>query len=103
MPIKDHVPELRNAVPSRALIAVTAEPVSCEAGAMTGVPERKLPRASSGNNVPITEPGSTMRAGKSNGNPSRLSKSLAQLRVAGFSICVVLALVNSHAALPVSQ
>ena len=102
-PIKDHVPELKNAVPSRAVIAATAEPVSCEAGAMTGVPERNLPRATSGNSVPITEPGSTMRDGSSGGNPRRSSKSAAQFRVAASSICVVLALVDSHTALPVSQ
>src|SRR3989442_1454286 len=35
IPSKDHVPELRNAVWSRAVTAATAEAVSCDAGAIT--------------------------------------------------------------------
>src|ERR1043166_443101 len=41
VPNKDQVPELRNAVPSRAEIAATAEPVSWVAGAITGVADRE--------------------------------------------------------------
>src|SRR5207302_8921725 len=35
VPTRDHVPELRNAVPSRAEMAATADPVSWVAGAIT--------------------------------------------------------------------
>ena len=43
VPTSDQVPELMNAVPSRAVIAATADAVSCEADATTGVPASALP------------------------------------------------------------
>ena len=94
VPNKDQVPELRNAVPSRAEIAVTAEPVSCVAGAMTGVPDRAECREMLGCKVPMIVPGSTMPPNKWPGSSRRAINSLDQVRVIGFTSWVVVALVN---------
>ena len=64
VPSSDHVPELRKAVPSRAEIAATAEPVSWQAGAITVAPASEEPRAMPGKSVPTIDPGSTIGAGK---------------------------------------
>src|SRR5207244_8363499 len=60
VPTRDHVPELRNAVPSRAEMAATADPVSWVAGAITGVPERADEPEMLGKSFPIGQPGSTI-------------------------------------------
>jgi hypothetical protein len=52
---------------------------------------------------PIVDPGSTISAGSSEGNSSFSINPRAHLRVRALTICVVVALVNSHTALPVSQ
>ncbi len=46
VPTSDHVPELMNAVPSRAETAATADPVSCDAGAITRTGEACEPSRS---------------------------------------------------------
>src|SRR5262249_3934335 len=103
VPSKDQVPELRKAVPSRAEMAATAEPVSWDAGTITGVPESAVVPATLESNGPITDPGSTIRAGSSAGKSKRFSKSVAQVRFTGLTIWVVVAFVNSQTAIPVSQ
>src|SRR5215467_7641477 len=102
VPTSDHVPELMKAVPSRADIAATAEAVSCDAGAMTAVPASPAP-ATSRANTPTIVPGSTIGPGSDDGKLRRSIKSVAQERVTAFTICVVVALVNSQTALPVIQ
>src|SRR2546423_931688 len=103
VPTSDQVPELMNAVPSRADIAATADPVSCDAGAIIGVPDRRVLGAISGNRAPTRDPGSTIGPGKRDGKPRRSIKSVAQVRETASTICVVVAFVNSHIAFPVIQ
>ena len=103
IPRSDHVPELKNAVLSRAVMAATADAVSCDAEAITGVPANESNDDTPGNNGPITEPGSTSSAGSLDGSPSRSIRFAAHCLVTAFTICVVLAIVNSHRARPVSQ
>src|SRR5207237_9753949 len=103
VPRSDQVPELRKAVPSRAEMAATAEAVSCEAGAMTGLPESEEVRAMPGNKVPIKAPGSTIGAGSDDGSSRRAINSVAHWRFTGFTMWVVVAFVNAETAFPVSQ
>jgi hypothetical protein len=90
-------------VSPRAEIAATPEAVSCVADAKTGVPASTEPLAMPGSNLPSMVPGSTMSPHKWAGNPRRPIKSVAHVRVFGFTSCVVVAFVNSQTALPVSQ
>ena len=65
VPTSDQVPELMNAVPSRAVMAATADAVSCEADAMTGVPaSAPLPAATSARMGPMIDPGFHNRRGE---------------------------------------
>src|SRR6185437_11161259 len=102
IPTSDHVPELINAVPSRAAIAATADPVSCVAGAITGV-SATLAAPTLARSRPTTVPGSTIGAGSEDGRPTRSSSPESHVRVVALTICVVLALVNSQTAFPVIQ
>jgi len=103
VPIRLHVPELMNAALPRAVMAATADAVSCEPGAITGVPFSEAFREMPGSRRPTTVPGSTISAGSRDGRPSCSSKSTAHVRVTGFMNCVVLASVYSQTALPVIQ
>ena len=103
VPTRDHVPELRNAVPSRATTAATAEPVSCEAGAITGVPVSAESEVTSFDSVPTIVPGSTISAGNSEGSSSFSMRLRHHPRFCEFTIWVVVAFVNSQTAFPVSQ
>src|SRR5262249_48333296 len=103
VPISDQVPELRNAVPSRAEIAATAEPVSCVAGEITGVFAKEVFLITLLCSGPITVPGSTMGASRWLGRSRRSKRSVAHVRVTGLTNWVVVAFVNSQTALPVSQ
>src|SRR5204862_3723719 len=87
VPSNDQVPELRNAVPSRAAMAATAEPVSWDAGAITGAPHNEEPDATPAISFPTTVPGSTMGAGNLEGKPSWSISDVAQVRETGFTIC----------------
>ena len=101
MPSSDQVPELRKAVYRFAVMDATADAVSCVAVAMTGVPcsERLTP----GSSGPTTEPASISGAGRRDGSPSRSITLVFHARSRGSTSWLVVALVNSHTARPVSQ
>src|SRR5580704_19003461 len=101
VPISDQVPELKNAVPSRAVIAATADPVSWQAGAITGVPAKEEFSARDGRIVPKIEPGSRIGAGGLEFSPSFCMRSIAHVRLTGSTSWVVVAFVNSQTAFPV--
>jgi len=67
-PNRDHVPELRKADLRVSETAATADPVSWQAGAMTGVPASAFPSIASD---PISVPGSTMGVNKRREAPDR--------------------------------
>ena len=97
VPTSDQVPELMNAVPSRAVIAATADAVSCDADATTGVPASVLlPAATSARIGPMIDPGSTIGAARRAGRFRRFIKSADHVLVRGFISCVVDASVYSQ-------
>src|SRR5262249_49555877 len=103
-PINDHVPELMYAhdVPC-AGTAATAEPVSCDAVATTGTGFNPVSAATDARSGLSTVPGCTMLPKIFEGRLNASTNSNAQPRVAGLSICVVLALLNSFTLTPVNQ
>src|SRR5688500_17504734 len=96
-PIRDQVPEEIKADRGVRLTAATAEPVSWQAGAITGASTREL-RAG-----PRWVPGCTISASRCVGIPRRSRSAVAQPPERGSNIWVVVALVNSQQTRPVSQ
>ena len=90
-------------MPSRAVIAATADAVSCDADATTGVPASAVPAATSERMGPMIDPASTIGAARRTGRFSRSIKSAAHVRVRGFMSWVVDASVYSQNTSPVSQ
>src|SRR5687767_6060816 len=103
-PISDQVPELMYAHDSpRAGTAATAEPVSCVAGATTGTGVTPVSVATDLRNGPSTVPGGTTVPSIFVGRPNFWIRSYAQPRLAGSSIWLVLASVNSLTLMPVKK
>ena len=90
------------AVPSRAVMAATADAVSCDADATTGVPASDACGETRGSSGPTIIPlaiGGAMWGGES----SRVISAVAQVRVLASTSWVVVAFVNSETARPVSH
>src|SRR5262249_51475488 len=97
----DQVPELMNAVFPHAGTDATADAVSCEAGAITGVPasaDETSPRS-----APTAVPGSTIGVSSRDGRPISSIIFVAHVRVAACTNCVVAATVYAEQRRPVSQ
>ena len=101
VPSSDQVPELRNATLPDADTDATADAVSWQAGATTGVPAHAADTlACSG---PIIVPGSTSGCSSRVGSPISSSMRVAHVRVRASMNCVVVATVYSAVSAPVSQ
>src|SRR6266481_340443 len=94
-PISDQVPELMYAhdVPC-AGTAATAEPVSCEAGAMTGTEVKPVSTATPERSGPSTVPGATSVPRMCAGSPNAFTRPNAQPFAVGSYIWLVLASVT---------
>ena len=104
VPIMDHVPELIQAKSSTSAgTATTAEPVSWQAGAMTGIEIFPVSGAIFRNRLPRMVPGWVTGPNKWVGMPSASSTGKAQSRLFGSKHCVVVASVNSLVICPHSQ
>src|SRR5262245_46871217 len=103
-PISDQVPELMYAQedPSAGTEA-TAEPVSCDAGATTGIGCSPVSVTTAGRSGPSTVPGWTIVPRICPGNPNDFIRPCAQPRVVGSTIWLVLASVNSLTLIPVNK
>ena len=77
--------------------------MSWHAGAITGVPVKDEFDAIPGSKVPSVLPASTIGAGRSDRRPNFSIRLVAQVRRTGSTSWVVVALVNSQTAFPVSQ
>ena len=93
VPSSDQVPELRNAVVPDADTDATADAVSWQAGATTGVPARLADTL--GCSAPIIVPGCTSRCSSRVGSPISSSIRVAHVRVRASMNCVVVATVYS--------
>jgi len=102
VPSSDHVPELRKAVPSRAEIAATAEPCRDMRRNDGSAGESRMPR-NAGQEGANDRTRFDDRRRQISGSSSRCIKPMAHARFTGSTICVVVALVNSQTAFPVSQ
>src|SRR5271167_2845804 len=81
-PISDHVPELMYAhVPVPAGTAATADPVSCDAGAITGAGVKPVSEATDARNGPSTVPGCTMVPSSRGDRPNCCTRPYAHWRV----------------------
>src|SRR5262245_18496571 len=84
-PISDHGPELMYAHDSpRAGTAATAEAVSCDAVAITGMGCTPVSLATQARRGPSTVPGLTSVPSTCPGRPNDCTSGYAQLRVVGF-------------------
>ena len=101
VPSSDHVPELRNADVPPANTEATADPVSWQAGATTGVPASAA--LTSLLTCPTIVPGSTSAGSRRLGISSSCSSPVAQVRVFASTNWVVVAIVYSAASSPVIQ
>src|SRR5262249_6574084 len=104
-------PELRyaqlgEAVPSlagSAGTAATADPVSCEAGAITGTGPAPVSAITVGRRGPSRLPGGTMVPSMRAGRSKAFIRPKAQFLLEGSSIWLVLASVNSFTLIPVKR
>src|SRR5438128_1646763 len=95
-PISDQVPELMYAHEAPcAGTAATAEPVSCDAGAMTGIEVSPVSAATPERNGPSTVPGATIEPRMCVGSPNAFTRPNAQPCAVGSYIWLVLASVSS--------
>jgi hypothetical protein len=101
VPSSDQVPELRNAVLPDADTEATADAVSWQAGATTGIPAQAV--ATLACSVPIVVPGATSGSSSRVGNPISSSILVAQSLVRASMNCVVVATVYSDVNAPVNQ
>jgi len=101
VPSSDQVPELRNATLPDADTDATADAVSWQAGATTGVPAYVADALFCSG--PIIVPGSTSGCSRRVGSPISSSRRVAQVRVRTSMNCVVVATVYSAVNVPVSQ
>src|SRR5438445_8072212 len=101
VPSSDQVPELRNATFPDAETDATADAVSWQAGATTGVPAQAADTLAC--RVPIIVPGCTSGCSRRVGNPISSSILVAHVRVRASMNCVVVATVYSDVNSPVSQ
>src|SRR4051794_5684536 len=103
-PINDQVPELMYAhdIPC-AGTAATAEPVSCDAGAMTGIDVSPVSAAIAERSGPSTVPGGTIEPRICVGSPNAFKRPNAQPFAVGSYIWLVLASVNSLTLMPVKK
>ena len=95
------MPELMKAVLRAAKTDATAEPVSCDAGATTGVPASAA--QASALSVPRIEPGSMIGGSILVGISRSDNRPRAQSRVLASTNCVVVAMVYSARSSPVNQ
>jgi len=101
VPRSDQVPELRNAPCAPVATEATADAVSWQAGAMTGVPRNRGDALSTSR--PTIEPGSTSGCSSRVGSPISSSMRVAHDRERASTNCVVVATVYSDDSDPVSQ
>src|SRR6185503_18656714 len=100
-PRSDQVPELRNAARGPVATDATADAVSWQAGATTGVPHKRGDALSTSR--PTIDPGSTSGCSRWVGRPISSSIRVAHDLVRASMNCVVVATVYSDDSDPVSQ
>ena len=104
MPMIDQVPDDSQRLPAPLIgMPATAEAVSWQAVATTGMPALPMTAATASRTGPNTVPGATISPKILRGRPSASITSHAQSPVRGSSNCEVEAIVRSTAWRPVSQ
>src|SRR5712691_9653082 len=101
VPSSDQVPELRNAVLPDADTDATADAVSWQAGATSGVPAHVSDTLAF--RAPMIVPGATSGCSRRVGKPISSSILVAHVRVRASTNCVVVATVYSDTSAPLSQ